>query len=29
LKATPVMTATEAVDVMKKAGSLGYRPPTG
>ena len=29
LKATALMTATEAVDVFKKAGSLGYRPPTG
>lgn len=29
LNATPLMTATEAVNVMKKAGSLGYRPPTG
>jgi len=29
LKATPLMTATEAVDMAKKAGSLGYRPPTG
>ena len=28
LKATPLMTATEAVDVFKKAGSLGYIPPT-
>jgi len=27
IKATPLMTFTEAVDVMKKAGSLGYRPP--
>ena len=29
LKATPLMTATEAVDVLKKAGSLDYRPPVG
>ena len=29
VKATPLYTATEAVDVFKKAGSLGYRPPTG
>jgi len=29
LKATPLMTATEAVDMTKRAGSLGYRPPTG
>jgi uncharacterized protein with GYD domain len=29
VKATPLMTATEAVGVMKKAGSLGYHPPTG
>jgi len=29
VKATPLMTATEAVDMCKKAGSLGYRPPTG
>ena len=28
VKATPLMTMTEAVDVLKKAGSLGYRPPT-
>jgi len=28
LKATPLMTAMEAVDVLKKAGGLGYRPPT-
>ena len=27
IKATPLMTFTEAVDVWKKAGSLGYRPP--
>ncbi len=29
VKATPIITFTEAVDVFKKAGSLGYRPPTG
>ena len=29
IKATPLMTFTEAVDVLKKAGSLGYRPVTG
>ena len=29
IKATPVMTSTEAVEVFKKAGSLGYRPPAG
>jgi len=29
LKATPLMTATEAVDMVKKAGSLDYRSPTG
>jgi len=29
IKATPLMTFTEALDVFKKAGSLGYRPPTG
>ncbi len=29
VKATPLMTATEAVGVLKKAGNLGYRPPTG
>jgi len=29
VKATPIMTFTEAVDVFKKSGSLGYRPPTG
>lgn len=28
IKATPLMTTTEAADVLKKAGSLGYRPPT-
>ena len=28
-KATPVMTATEVVNVLKKAGSLGYRPAIG
>ena len=26
IKATPLMTATEAVDMLKKAGSLGYEP---
>jgi len=29
IKATPLMTATEAVDMLKKAGNLGYRPVTG
>ena len=29
VKATPLMTFTEALDVFKKAGSLGYRPVTG
>lgn len=29
VKATPLYTATEAVDYFKKAGSLGYIPPTG
>ena len=29
IKATPIMTSTEAVDVLKKAATLGYRPPTG
>jgi len=29
IKATPLMTTTEAVDMLKKAGSLGYRPTTG
>jgi len=28
IKATPIMTFAEAVDVLKKAGTLGYRPPT-
>ena len=28
LKAKALMTATEAVDVYKKAGTVGYRPPT-
>ena len=27
IKATALMTMTEAVDVLKKAGTLGYRPP--
>jgi len=26
IKATPLMTATEAVDMLKKAGRLGYEP---
>jgi uncharacterized protein with GYD domain len=29
LKAKPIMTATEAVEVFKKAGTVGYRPPGG
>ena len=29
VKATPIMTTKEAVDVFKKAGSFDYRPPTG
>ena len=29
LKATPLMTATETIDVLKKVGTLGYRPVTG
>ena len=29
IKATPIMTFKEAVDVLKKAATLGYRPPTG
>ena len=29
LKAKALMTATEAVDVYEKAGTVGYRPPTG
>jgi uncharacterized protein with GYD domain len=29
IKATPLMTATEAADILKKAGNLGYRPVTG
>ena len=29
IKATPLMTATEAVDIFKKAGSVGYSPPKG
>ena len=29
LKAKALMTATEAVDVYKKAGSVGYSPPKG
>ena len=28
IKATPLMTFTEWVDVVKKAGSLDYSPPT-
>ncbi len=29
IKATPLMTFTEALDVLKKGGNLGYRPVTG
>jgi uncharacterized protein with GYD domain len=29
LKAKAIVTATEAVDVFKKAGTVGYRPPAG
>lgn len=29
VKATALLTAAEAVDVMKKAGEVVYRPPTG
>ena len=29
LKAKPLITATEAVDVFKKAGTIAYRPPSG
>ena len=29
VKATALLTAAEAVDVMKKAGEMTYRPPTG
>ena len=28
LKAKPITTATEAVDVFKKAGTVDYRPPS-
>ena len=28
VKATPLLTATEAVDIFKRAGSLDYSPPT-
>jgi uncharacterized protein with GYD domain len=28
LKAKSLMTATEAVEVYKKAGTIGYRPPS-
>jgi uncharacterized protein with GYD domain len=28
-KTTPLMTAEEAMDAMKKAGEAGYRPPAG
>ena len=27
IKVTPIVTATEAVDLMKKAASVAYRPP--
>jgi hypothetical protein len=26
---TPLMTSTEGMEMMKKAGSLGYQPPKG
>jgi len=29
VRATPLMTFTEAVGVFQKAGNLGYRPPVG
>ena len=29
IKATALMTMTEAVEMLKKAGSLGYSPPGG
>ena len=29
IKATPLMTFTEAMEVFKKAGRLGYSPPGG
>ena len=29
LKTTPLMTGSEAVQAMKKAGGAGYRPPGG
>ena len=29
IKATPLMTVTEAMEVFKRAGNLGYSPPTG
>ena len=28
IKATGILTAQEAIDVMKKAGDVAYRPPT-
>ena len=28
LKATGILTAKEAIDVMKKAGDVVYRPPS-
>jgi len=28
IRATPLMTMTESVDMLKKAGSLGYRGPS-
>ena len=28
-KTTPLLTAEETMDAMRKAGSSGYRPPTG
>ena len=29
MKSTAIVTAEEAVDVMKKAGAIAYRPPGG
>ena len=28
IKATAILTATEAIEAMKKAGSIAYKPPT-
>ena len=28
IKTTPLMTVDEAMDAMRKAGGVGYRPPT-